>query len=247
MEIFKPLHPVRLKRLKWYIKSLKPVAYYPLWEQTGSTARNHAPANINSLNGTITGATLNQPGQVGRAYSFDGVNDLITLPQGGSIPFYDNAVFSISALVYKDALTGEENIFGEGSTSDNDPQYSVSMWNLGGNNKVRVFIRDDVANVLVGGNSSNTIVSLTAFNNIVWIDNNGTCKLYINGVEDTASVNGDFDYTRGTLTINKTVIGALMRASGSQYWGGDIQHFAFFNKALTSTEILKLARVSGLG
>jgi hypothetical protein len=49
------------------------VAYYKLDETSGSTAVDVIAAN----NGTITGATVNQAGKIGTAYSFDGGDHVV--------------------------------------------------------------------------------------------------------------------------------------------------------------------------
>ena len=54
-------------RLKRAIKRLGPIGYWPLNEGDGTTAINNAPANPSSLNGATTGATVAQPGLVGKA------------------------------------------------------------------------------------------------------------------------------------------------------------------------------------
>src|SRR3990167_5697586 len=184
MQTFSPLHPIRAKRLSWYIKQLKPVAYYPLNEREGTvaydraapkrtsyavtsitrsgavatvtTTANHgmntgqiteisvaveteyngqfqitvtgattftyavsgtpnSPATGTILNkrdiqldGTITGATQGADGQVGKAYSFDGVDDYIIFT--GLDPSADS--FSIGFLMKRNgALDVSDRIF----------------------------------------------------------------------------------------------------------------------------------------
>ena len=80
MQVSSPIHPVRLKKLSQYIKKLDGlVAYYPLWEQSGAVAKNYAPDNLNSINGTTTAATIAQTGLVGNSYSFNGTSSRIIL------------------------------------------------------------------------------------------------------------------------------------------------------------------------
>ena len=69
------------------IKRLNPLVYYPLNEVGNSIAHNYAISSIGDINGDVVGATLAQPGLVGRAYSFDGINDLITIP-ANTIPSF---------------------------------------------------------------------------------------------------------------------------------------------------------------
>src|SRR3990167_9054324 len=78
----------QFQQLLNYIKSLDNlVAYYPLNELSGDTAFNQAPATKGTLDGTITGATVGQDGQVGKAYSFDGVNDKIVTVENSTNRF----------------------------------------------------------------------------------------------------------------------------------------------------------------
>ena len=52
------------------------VSYWDFEETSGTVANDSYDANP----GTIFGATINQPGKVGQAYSFDGINDYVSLP-----------------------------------------------------------------------------------------------------------------------------------------------------------------------
>ena len=52
-----------------------PISYYYLDEASGTTAYDA----LGNYNGTNNGATVNQAGKVGKAYSFDGTNDRINL------------------------------------------------------------------------------------------------------------------------------------------------------------------------
>lgn len=57
-------------------------AHYPLTEDSGTTANDHSG---NGNNGTVNGATLGATGLLGgTAYSFDGVDDSVTIPTLGS-------------------------------------------------------------------------------------------------------------------------------------------------------------------
>src|SRR5581483_5711650 len=67
-------------RLQRFMKSLPNLwAYYPTLEIEGGVIKNHAPGSKGTRNGTISGATPGITGKVGKALSFDGNNDLVTL------------------------------------------------------------------------------------------------------------------------------------------------------------------------
>jgi len=64
--------------LQGAIKGLEGLTvYYPLDELSGTAAVNRAPSTFGTLNGTVSNVTIGQAGNVGKAYSFDGVGDRV--------------------------------------------------------------------------------------------------------------------------------------------------------------------------
>ena len=51
------------------------VSYYKFDETSGSTTID----SLDLFNGSIVGATINQPGIIRRAYDYDGVDDVVTM------------------------------------------------------------------------------------------------------------------------------------------------------------------------
>ena len=240
-------YPSVNQRLMGYIKRLPGlVAYYPLNEDSGAVVYNHAPATKGTLNGAITGATLKQDGLVGKAYSFDGVDDNVLIAQASPLPMYSNTAFAISGIFsFIDDYTGTINLFGEGNGSTGNPQYTLGIAHDGLNNRFVVFVRDDVNSVLLNAKKSTTILLPNTSYQFVWVDNNGTCSLYINGISENPTA-GNWNYTRGTLTLNKTSIGALVRTGVGQVFYGKIQHMSFADSIFTTSQILKMAQIAGL-
>lgn len=66
------------------------VAVYEFDEETGTTAID---AYTNSLDGSISGATINQPGLINKCYSFDGSNDWVNL---GNDPLFQISAGTIA-------------------------------------------------------------------------------------------------------------------------------------------------------
>ena len=77
-------------------------------------------------------------------------------------------------------------------------------------------------------------------------DANGQGKLYIDGALDETDFTY-FTYTRATTTLNRTALGALLRADvvAATYLSGDIDEVATWTRALTWTEIQEI-RTSGV-
>ena len=94
-----------------------PAGLIAWWDADASSA----PVAVdiqNGHNGTmVNGATL-APGYYGQAFSFDGVDDYITVPSSPPLQFVTN--FSVSAWAKADVVTGTRTIVS---------RYDVSCWN----------------------------------------------------------------------------------------------------------------------
>ena len=72
------------------------VSYYKFDETTGTTATDSA----GSSSGSISGATINQPGKIDKSYSFDGNNDYININNAS----LRTTSISYSIWIKKDAI-----------------------------------------------------------------------------------------------------------------------------------------------
>ena len=72
------------------------------------------------------------------------------------------------------------------------------------------------------------------WHHIAWVDENGGARLYIDGLLD----GGDFNYTRGTMALDTTSIGGILRAAPSHFFTGQIDDVQIYNRALADVEIL---------
>ena len=105
MEIHSPLHPWRVKRFKRYVTHLSGlVGYWPLWENDGAVASNHAPDNLRSLNGTANGATVGQAGLIGKAYDFDGTDDTVSMSANAAFNTVDFSIFMLHPVLLENLL-----------------------------------------------------------------------------------------------------------------------------------------------
>ena len=213
--------------LQSYIKSLSGlVAYYPMDETSGTTAVNQAPDTLGTLDGTITGATINQAGQSGTAYSFDGVNDIVTVLDNDLLDII--GAMSIFAIV-KPIGNGGGN-FGRivdksmyAYTTSNNLLYST--------------------NVSVGGSSYEAGASAAVHNEwtyagFTWNKDLGTNQgtHFKNGVSI-----GNFTQTNPN-TANATDLHIGNRAALDRTFNGQMQHVALFSRAITTAEVLQLAQ-----
>ena len=227
--------------LQSYIKSLSGlVVYYPMDETSGSTTVNQAPDTLGTLNGTITGATINQEGQSGASYSFDGVGDYTTL---SGYNFYGTYTSHSVVMMIKCAAADDTKLLAFGNTADDAPLWQMVTTGSGG---VSLYIRNDGNNPVIGfsgrASTSNTFCN-SQWHQIVWTDDNGTAKLYLDGVQDATN----FTYTRsGVFTFNTLSYGAMIRVLVTANYLGHQQHAVLVNGILSQAQITKLAQLAGL-
>lgn len=172
------------------------------------------------------------PGQTSNALTFDGVSQFIFRSNGA--PVYNNLSHSVAFWVRGTGLTqNDRRIYGEGSSVNTLPIFSLGTDPAGSAASISVFIRNDVSGTPINGRLSTRAALDLNWHHVVWTDVNGRGKLYIDGVMDET----DFSYTRGSVTMNRTAVGALLRAGPGNYFWGDVDEVATWNRALTWTEI----------
>ncbi len=186
--------------------------------------------------GTMTGANgLPKPvaGINGQALSFDGADDYVSVTQNSSLPIYNQTVYSVSAWVKGSAGQNAKKVFSEGDTTNFVASFSISTALQASSKKVSIYIRDDAYVVKLSYKASTLDVFDDTWHYITWVDNNGTAQLYVDGALDSTNYN----YTRSTLTLNNTVIGAINLGSFTGNFFGLIDEVRIYSRALSASEI----------
>ena len=189
-------------------------------------------------------------GQFGNALAFDGSSQYATRVSG--LPIYNHTNYSVSLWVKGNGTTNgagaqtatAARVFSEASTNGNAPLFSIATDTAGTTGVATMFVRNDANSALVNGRKSTRVVFDDVWHHIVWVDSNGQGKLYVDGVQDES----DFFYTRGTLTLNTTSAGAILRGNPfapQNFFLGAIDEIALWNRALTISEIADI-RVNGV-
>jgi hypothetical protein len=85
--------------------------------------------------GTLAGPTVNQTGKLGKCYSFDGINDYISIPSEIS---NWKSTYTHSAWVKVTSFADYPDVVAFGNTSDNQPRVN-SGFNTNG--KMKIYFR----------------------------------------------------------------------------------------------------------
>lgn len=151
----------------------------------------------------------------------------ITLPTTLGLPLTSHTQFSLQFWV-RGTEQGVMHIYGEKGTN--------ASFTLGGssNQKLRLLIIDDSSATTISQQSTSNVLD-GRWHHVVYTDDNGSGKLYIDGVQDASN----FTYTRPTLTITNVNIGAN---NSTGYFKGWLDEFAMWDRVLTASEVIKLYR-----
>jgi hypothetical protein len=195
------------------------VSYYKMDETSGSTMVDSHGTN----NGTISGATINQTGKVGKCYSFDGVNNYVAT--ASNLGISGNQVRSFCGWL----KSSKTNYSTEG--------YFFSAGGDGPNLHFGCAARGNPAtwNVTEGNVWRNTGSSVsTDWTHVVVTYDQSNIRTYING-----SLVDTFSYSSSNIT-NAPLYLSRYLGSSTAWFQGLIDEVGIWNRALTASEISEL-------
>ena len=209
-----------------------PKAYWHLDETSGTNA---ADSSGNSHPGTyVNSPTLNQTSLVptgeGASVTFAGGSSQYVNCTGAQA--YSTSGYSIEFWVKAPTGASPTVVYGEGNSGQGNTILQFTVPSAG--HALGIFIRNDAGTTLLNASS----VGSYFFNpvgsavHVVFTDNNGAWKLYVNGTLDNSGT-----YTPSTLTTNTAAIGALIRSTTGSYITGTVDEVAVYSKVLSSTQV----------
>jgi len=193
---------------------------------------------VSTNHGTLMNGTTFTTGKIGQAFQFDGVNDMVTLPNNS---LNINGDFSASAWVKYTIGSGIKTILSNNALLTSPTrQYG---WGLYLNSNNILFQTYDSTSTVGSLFYTATLTSGTWYH--ITVTKSGTTKrIYLNGTEvANASVN-NITYT---ATHRPTIGGQRYDATGMEYFSvSPIDEVNVWTKELTSTEVTELYN-SGTG
>lgn len=191
-------------------------------------------------NGTVSGAVyttgkFNRDGRAGKALSFDGVDDKVTVTDANSLDFGAVTDFLLSVFIKTSAVVAQSIIF-KGDNAAGNKYYFIRM---DADGKVTAGLSD--------GTNSRTATSAGTVNNNVWrhilavFDRDGNLQIYIDGVASGSAT--AISAVADINNANSLLIGA--RKNGvpeDQFFNGLIDEPSIFARALSANEITLLSK-----
>jgi hypothetical protein len=217
------------------------IAYWPLWEPSGSVAND---ISGNARNGSYTGVALGQTG-IGDGHTaplFDGTADFVNVYSAGLAGAFSGVAGSLMTW---------GKVSGAGVWTDSTARYLLRLA-ADGNNQITLEKRSlnntlralYTANATVKGTSP-VFSGLTWFHFAITWDKNagadGQVLVFLNGAQSGATQTG-LGVWAGALAAATTVIGALDLLP-SNGWSGYLAHVLLLNRAATPAEIASVYKV----
>jgi hypothetical protein len=196
----------------------------------------------NGNDGVVNGATLTEDrfGNVGSAYSFDGVDDFIDC---GSMESLNGlSQMSISAWINYSSITNSSRIFGKEESDNSINGIALALDNFNGNeNGIKAVLRN-------GSNSlgyANEVFQPNLLSHVVMVynglapSNDQRMQIYINGVLNNLFFTEEIPNTTPINNFNAWIGGGYPNANDAPF-NGVIDDVGVWNRALTPEEVQEL-------
>ena len=201
----------------------------------------------NGNNGTNNGATLTADrfGNANSAYSFDGINDLISIPDSNALSITNNITMSAWVYVNSDSQNYHSILY---KRLNGNWSYNLSLsyyFGPGGSptevNKVFSGRRNNSGAQLEYKFSNEPVVFGQWFHITVKIENN-VITFYKNGIDMGVNLYGN----QFTIPMINQAIGLTIGSNGDggEWFNGKLDDIAMWNRALTQEEITNLYNVN---
>jgi len=194
------------------------VAAYGFEESAGTTA---ADSSGKGLAGTIAGATSSPSGKFGRALSFDGVNDLVTVADANPLDLA--AGMTLEAWVKPTVSSGWRTVL----LKERAGGLAYALYGSSDNGR-------PMTEILAGSTREargTTVLPAGQWSHIAATYDKSTLRLYVNGTQvASAALAGTLFNSPGALRIGGNSV-------WGEYFSGLIDEVRVYERALTAAEI----------
>jgi hypothetical protein len=198
---------------------------------------------IGSNDGALQGGTTFAPGMVGQAFSLDGVDDSIRVPNHPSLN--PARALTIEAWIHSASTEGARDIVSK--WNDDTGEWSYIFKDHNDSDKLRIELSESIHNDLADLEGSTSIPLGTWVHVATTYDaGEGTVRLYFNGIEDAFLAIGPGRFIDSSLT--DLLIGAVFTGGGIfENFAGLIDEVTIYNRALSAQEIQAIFNAGSAG
>ena len=212
-------------------------------------AEGNADDAVGGHNGSMQGGTTFASGLAGgQAFSLDGVNDYVSIPDSADLT--PPLAISVEAWVRPDSLAGSRTILSKYDSSDGGGGTSFNIsWDLrseGGRLQFGVYEGGDPARIVL---SDAVVLTAGAWQHVAATFDVATqeIRIYLNGALVPASLLYDSIIADIQDSNTPVRIGAIVNSAGTttNFWDGLIDEPAIYSRALDAAEIQAIHSLGG--
>jgi hypothetical protein len=194
------------------------VAAYNFNAGSGTTVSDTSGLNNT---GTISGATWTTSGKFGSALSFDGVNDLVSIPDAALLDL--TTQITLMAWVYPAVSSGWRTVL----LKEQPGNLAYALYSSANNNRPSAWLYIGGQKALDGP----AVLPANTWSHLATTYNGTTQRLYVNGVQVASQARtGATTVSAGALKIGGNTI-------WNEWFQGRIDEVRIYNVALTATRI----------
>lgn len=191
------------------------------WKMDDAGPTTVSDSTINANNGTATnGPVANQPGKLGTAWNFDGVDDYIDVGNAASLNPANQ--ITLAAWIKTTIISSSQKIIVKDNAGAGGPQQYFIRVQSGG--MIRFEVGTSASNFLT---TSAGVISANTWHHVVGTYDGSTMKIYVNGVLNTSSS------ISGTMSNNGVNTRIGIREDNVFPFNGVIDEVGIWNRALT--------------
>jgi len=197
---------------------------------------NNALDMVGSNNGTSSGTTYDPLGKVGQAFSFDGVDDYVSVPASSSWAF-GTGDFTIEFWTFGTSDDYKRPLINNRKTPASENMWAIEIYGVA--NKVE--FHSGLTIILEATN----LLTSSSWNHIAVTRNGGLLSMYVNGVFSGSTANSNNFSEINDLQIGRDIM------EGNQLLGrtfqGLMDEVAIFKSALSQAEIQAIYNAGSAG
>jgi hypothetical protein len=197
-----------------------------------------APDSFGTRDGTVTGA-VHVAGRVGRALSFDGVDDKVVVPDGNALDMEAGQPFTYMGWLKTSSAAGSPRILSKRVTGGDQKGYELY---LDASSGVLTAALDTGPDAPACAGAVN--VADGAWHHFALVLYDYNCRIYTDGV--SAGVATDSSIDDGYANAVNLVLGFSSQGTAGTYFNGLLDEVAVFQRSLSAAEI-QTVMADGLG
>lgn len=186
------------------------------------SAEGDAVDSVGGNNGVLLNEASFAPGRFGQAFSFDGVDDVVQLPNAANLNFYETSPMTVEMWVYRTGGAAVMHLLGKRELCNNDFQYQLAF---------------DSGGLVFGGlgfdggyiRAQGVQLPLNMWTHVAGTFDGNTLRLYVDGQSVWTGA--------GSLgPVNSAPV--LIGGTGTcEHFAGLLDEVKIFNRALSAAEI----------